>query len=521
MTNEINSLPATSAAMSGARPMVGGAELVRLLQPAEGLLAVGDSARAEVLALKQGAQEFQLLLRLTLFSGAQATVQVSSNRPMDPGAQLLVTQTSAQNLAVTVEQGKRTAVASLTQIDTQKLPVGTLLQGRVLTSQGLPQAAGQPAVFRSIVTLLNSALAGATLTLDSPQPLRPGSLLSAQVQGNQALNVVSLNSRLDQLAVAQQLSTQQNRQASLPGLLSALQGLLQQQQLPEPARLTAERLLASLPDIQQMGDPRTVSQAVANSGLFLEPNLLAGQTPADLKAALLRLVAQLTPGLPGSTAFTPANAATVLAQALPGYVRSALGMLGQVGAKAAPPSFPLPSRDVQNSDGKDDLEHLLRLAGAAIARLQSHQLSSLEQTGRSADGNLQTTWQLEIPMRNLQDIVPLQVKFQREDTPEQDSAADKAERRPAPNKIWRIELAFDLDPLGPLQVQAQLVNGSLSSQLWAERPATASLIESRLSELRERLSGAGLQVGDLLCHHGRPPRGPRTHLEQRWVDETA
>jgi hypothetical protein len=72
-----------------------------------------------------------------------------------------------------------------------------------------------------------------------------------------------------------------------------------------------------------------------------------------------------------------------------------------------------------------------------------------------------------------------------------------------------------------LQVQAQLVQGHLSGQLWAERPATAQLIGKQLGELRERLLARGLNVGQLQCHPGTPPQGPRTRLEQRWVDDTA
>lgn len=120
------------------------------------------------------------------------------------------------------------------------------------------------------------------------------------------------------------------------------------------------------------------------------------------------------------------------------------------------------------SENADDLETVLKLAAAAISRLQSHQLSGLEQTRTTADGGVLTTWQLEIPMRNLQDIVPLQVKIQREETPDKDEAAEKPDNpiKPAKEKLWRVELAFDLEPLGPLQVQAQLAHGSLSSQLW-------------------------------------------------------
>jgi hypothetical protein len=117
-------------------------------------------------------------------------------------------------------------------------------------------------------------------------------------------------------------------------------------------------------------------------------------------------------------------------------------------------------------------------------------------------------------MRNQQELIPLQVKLQQE----QDARQEKDTRK---ESLWRVELAFDLEPLGPLQVQAQLLQGSLSSQLWAERPATASLIDHELRHLRERLLAAGLNVGELACRQGKPPQGQRTNLEQRWVDETA
>jgi hypothetical protein len=177
---------------------------------------------------------------------------------------------------------------------------------------------------------------------------------------------------------------------------------------------------------------------------------------------------------------------------------------------------------LQSLDGEGDLEQLLRLAAAAVSRLQSHQLSSLEQTGVTDDGRLLSTWQLEIPMRNLQDIVPLQVKFQREEAPEREPQPnERRDEREPKQQLWRVDLAFDMEPLGPMQIQAQLIAGSLSSQLWAERPYTADLIENNLFALRQRLLDRGLNVGDIDCHLGTPPQGNQTRLEHRWVDETA
>jgi len=524
MTGEMNILPLPPTSPATTRPLAVSGELLKLLTPIEGLITAGQTAKAEVLSLKQADQTFQLLLKVTLESGRQTTVQATSSQPLPQGTNIAVTQPSAGNLAITVQQAIASSVATLTRLDTAQLPVGTLLQGKVLTSQVLQQVPGQPTVFRSMVTLLNTALSGSTLSIDSPQPLRIGTLLSAQVQDTQTLKFVPLSNRQEQLAVTQQLGTQASRQGSLDGLLKLLQNLPPSDQTSKDLRAVVDKLLAGLPDVQQLSTPKGLALALAGSGAFLESKLLTGQNPTlapDMKADLLKLIAQLTPSLPASTNLGAIIAANTLAQAMPSFVRNALGMLGQVSAKPSPTSFPLPERLLQSGDDEDDLEHLLRLAAAAVSRLQSHQLSSLEQTGVTSDGRLMSTWQLEIPMRNLQDIVPLQIKFQREDTPEKEQPQERRDEREPKQQMWRVELAFDMEPLGPMQIQAQLIKGSLSSQLWAERPYTASLIENNLAALRQRLLASGLNVGDLDCHQGKPPQGPQTRLEQRWVDETA
>ena len=143
----------------------------------------------------------------------------------DRGTSLAVTQPSAGNLAITVQQAIASSVAALTRLDTSQLPPGTLIQAKVLTTQMLPQGTSQPAIYRSLVSLLNTAQSGATLSIESPQPLRIGSLLSALVSDAQTLNFVPLSSRQEQLAIAAQLASQQSRQGSLSSLINALQNL--------------------------------------------------------------------------------------------------------------------------------------------------------------------------------------------------------------------------------------------------------------------------------------------------------
>ncbi len=541
MTGDITSVPATNATMTLLRAGISPAQVLTMLQSAENLIPEGETANAEVLTLKQVNQNFQLLLRLVLANGSLTNLPVTSSVPFTPGSLLQVAQASANELTLTLQQLNGALKNSMTSIDTRQLPVGTLLQGKVMTSQEITQAVNQPAAqnpaaatpaYRSIVMLLNTALAGSSLTIESPQPLTVGSLLSAQVQGNQALNFVALPGRFDQLAVAQQLSAQQNRQGSLDTLINALQNLQSgsptsnSSAISAPLQASINQLLADLPDVEQMTTPKGVAQALNASGVFLEARLLAGLNPAqmpDMKANLMRLIAQILPGLPDNMSYGAAAASNTLARTMPNAIRNALGTLGLVAARTQPSIFPLPSRTVSGGDKEDDLEILLKLAAAAVSRLQSHQLGGLEQTRTNADGTQVTTWQLEVPMRNAHDIVPLQVKVQREDTPDQEAAEDRddVEIKDTREKLWKVDLAFDLEPLGPLQVHAQLLRGTLSSQLWAERPDSAALIEHELGYLRERLIACGLAVGELACSHGAPPSGPRTALEQRWIDENA
>lgn len=496
------------------RATVNAADLaVKLLQPLDGQMASGESAKAEVIAVREQAQSFQLLLKLTLDSGRQTTLQAESTRLLPQGTQLAVTALSDTRLNAVLQIG---GDKPLTQLDLQQLPPGTLVQGKVISRDALPGQTTQTAqaVYRLVVSLLNTPLAGSKLALDSPLPLPVGSLLSAQVQGSQSLNFLPLSGRLDQLVLGQQLATQQNRQASLEGLFKGLQDLGEGD---DALRGSIDKLLGALPDSAQLSTAKGLAQALQNSGMLLEAKLLHGQTaglPQDLKANLLRLIAQMLPQLPGGAGGL-AGLQDAITQNLPALARQILGINGSGSARQQGLGFPLPSRLLQNLEGEADLETVLKLAAAAISRLQTHQLSSLAQTQVDANGNLVTTWQLELPMRHQQDILPLQVKLQRE---ESDAKADKNEQK---EPLWRIDLAFDLPHLGHLQVRAQLLRGSLSSQLWAERADTTDLINAELGHLRERLQAAGLEVGELACSQGMPPQGPKTSLEQRWVDETA
>ena len=76
---EISGSRPVAPAPAANRPAVSAADLaVKLLKPLDGLMAAGESAKAEVVAVKEGVQNFQLMLRVTLDGGRQATLQALS-----------------------------------------------------------------------------------------------------------------------------------------------------------------------------------------------------------------------------------------------------------------------------------------------------------------------------------------------------------------------------------------------------------------------------------------------------------
>ncbi|MGS0940503.1 flagellar hook-length control protein FliK [Pseudomonas luteola] len=505
---DIGTIRPASAPVVPTRAALPAEPVVRITLPTESPLLPGETAQAQVVALKQSLQSFQLLLQLTLANGRQLTLPAESTSPLPTGSLLNIMALSSTRLAVQIEAKAETPLKSL---DTKALPPGTLLQTRVVISQPADASEGQIS-FKSVVTLLNGALAGKQLIIESLNALKPGSLITVAVRDAQQVALVPSSGRLDQIELGHQLTAQFQRQGSLAQLFQALPLLTDSPATRGVLRDTLGQLLASVPEVEELKNPNVVKSLFERSGILLERHLISGETerlPQDYKTLLLRLIGQLSQTTTTST-FPP----QVGVPNLPGSLRNALTALGQGNPKHAALSFPLPSRIVSSLlQGGMELEELLKLATAALSRLQTHQLSGVEQTQHYSDGSMLLTWQGELPMRNGERITCLQYKLQ-----EERPSKSASELR---DSIWKLDLAFDLEPLGNMQVEAKLARGTLSSQFWAEQKETAALITHELEHFKERLLEAGLLVGELQCTLGKPVRGLRTHIEERWIDENA
>jgi hypothetical protein len=193
------------------------------------------------------------------------------------GSNVAVSQTPTGNLALSLQQALSANVAALTRIDTTQMPVGTLLQGKGADHADAAARHHAAGDLPFAGDLLNNAMAGATLTVDSPQPLRVGSLLSAVVQNAQTLNFVPLSA---QGSVGHYPTTL--HPAKSPRLAGRSSAHCKTCPATTRHRPTCARpptvCWPPCPTWRKSAIPKVLAQVIQNSGAFLKPNCLPGKT---------------------------------------------------------------------------------------------------------------------------------------------------------------------------------------------------------------------------------------------------
>lgn len=287
------------------------------------------------------------------------------------------------------------------------------------------------------------------------------------------------------------------RQQPLQHLLQLVQNLRnlppaqQQSLLPAPVRQSLAAISQHIHTPAQLADPKQLQLALANSGVQLEARLqqLPGSgaqpnlAPLDLKAALLQLAQRLP--APGS------------APALP--LTTLLHLLKHLSGPAA--------ADAKLSQDQL-LQSLQQQLQGAIAKLQAQQLHSLSQQLSQPDQPLSQHWSIELPVRLGEQIQPLQVRIdedwiEREPDKENDSTEPTA---PVKERLWTVMLSLELPEHGKFHAQLKIIRDSVSASLWAEQLQTLQTARAHLDLLRQRLTGAGVNVVALDCYPGAPPQ---------------
>lgn len=476
----------------GDKAPAGPAATLTRLDP--GQFPPGTTVQARVISQQQMDQtRFAVLAKVIQGANSGLNLSLTTNKPLEPGS-LLTARVGTQGELRVPDPGRQV----LQQV---------LSQGLRETLQR--QGSAEPLLNRlQQLASVAAAAAGQTspATAPGPEKLSPGATSTTP------------GPPLQPTTAADKLATQ---------VQSAVRQVLQQ--VTTPAQLMT---------------PAGVEQAVQRSGLFLEPNLTqladllkggqapaggreAGASPAGTaplpQPALAKLLAALAalPVTPGAPPLPGADLKAALINLLVNVQQqlppTALKFLTlppgpwTQGMGPAPGGFPLPPRAMQALSETPDLGSLLRLTAALLSRIQHHQLQSLGQSQTFTDGSTQTTWQLEIPLRDGQQFNHVQVRIQRDDEAPSKKAGEQT-------PFWEVRLAFTLDHLGALQAIAKLYKGRVNTQFWAEQPHTLSLLNAELTLLRDRLLAKGLEVGEISCHQGTPPQ-PNQALQQRWIDE--
>ncbi len=308
------------------------------------------------------------------------------------------------------------------------------------------------------------------------------------------------------------------KQASMATLLANLVWLNQSasKTVPIPAAVLniAKQLIKQLPTKGSGTNTEQLKYGILNSGVFLESKLsklarnkatqiaqekISSSTAirstdtlsADLKLNLLRL-------------FTAIQQTTKTDNS----VHSQIPMAQTGSQPFIPPSLPgktpLAQARVQaNLAGLSNLPLLLSALGkqveSSLARTQLHQAASLP-----GDEQAPLNLAFELPIRNHQhiDIFDLIISEDEKNHPNEKNNKQQ----------WNVNLAFDLDGLGPVQVKLKMIDNQVSTTFWTESVATRQLLSQHMENLRQRYHQAGLESSELSCYPGTAPSTVSTRL---------
>lgn len=391
----------------------------------------------------------------------------------------------------------------------------------------------------ALLTLLQA------LTPASAAPAaHPGTTLTPTPPPNPALTAAPAHSGQPSLTAA--LSAGPGITAATPVIANATPG-----QPPEAVRQLLQQWQQQLPDVQQLSQPGGIRHSIQNSGLSYEQQLfsLLGRSSGSPAAALtpdsgplFRTLWQRALAIP-ETGTAPATGSALSVSQILQQVKARLENTSSATSDAArstetavsqPPSLlqALLGRDHKavlgralllwaqqlqtpadsHSSGPRSLPLLpfsegpeaFRLLQSALAQTEQEQVQRLQQ------GSDQ--WQLQIPLylRDGQHTREIALHLSKE------PAGQEADGRPAVR--WRLRLHFDLQQLGPLDVDIELQLPAVSATFWSLQPQTLHSLNQTLKPLRQRLQAMGVNVETLQARHGQLPEPARNRISQRLID---
>ena len=178
---------------------------------------------------------------------------------------------------------------------------------------------------------------------------------------------------------------------------------------------------------------------------------------------------------------------------------------GQIQVQAQPQVSPT----IKGNEMADALVSiLLKQVKGAIARVTLHQMASQTQRQEGQTGNTLLSFELPFLHNNQANVM----QFKIEEELEQKKPGEKQQE-----KRWVVQMGFDIEGLGPMLCQINLVKHSASVSFWAEWENTLSHTKAHVDYLQTALQEMGLKVEKLQGHLGIPTK-EKARLTNQLVD---
>jgi len=420
-------------------------KLLQNLQPGQLLKAtVVGQASENIVKLKMGTQELVAHTRLRLEIGQKLTMEVRKGGEI-PELKLLREHSSAEVKA-----------KILRQVLPKQIPQAKFFNTLQLLERATPEL---------IQKLLPELLRKST-----QHPEQKGSIPLPQKTDTTPLQKPLTDLLQNQPPKVVQKPAESQQQPAQPTTPTSASASASTKALPSDLQKTIQTILAKvLPQGTNISAPQ-IRQLLLSSGLFLEANLASGnpaQASGDLKANLLNLLLLLRHHLQ------------------PDQIQQQIKLPQSQQSKATAAAS-------GNRTLFQLLGELVRQTEGSLARVQTHQLSSLPR--EEASGQI---WQFELPIQQPDRVDSFLIRLEQEQQGKKKKAGE----------AWKITLNFDFSPLGPIEAKLSLKGEEISALFLVEQATSAALLEQSLPKLNDAFTRVGLKVGHLHSQQGKsePP----------------
>ncbi|CBL45075.1 Hypothetical protein HDN1F_14920 [gamma proteobacterium HdN1] len=180
--------------------------------------------------------------------------------------------------------------------------------------------------------------------------------------------------------------------------------------------------------------------------------------------------------------------------------------------------LPLPhlarGRQISKNDRMEDiLSLLLKRTQQSIDRIHLQQLANAGVTPREqAHAPAQMSLSFDLPILFGGHLHTINARIEEDEVASREDASVTKKVRQ-----WTVSLGFDLEGLGPMFCQLQMVSNRASLQFWAEQSTTLALTRSNMDFLTRSLGEMGVSLDETRCHEGMPKQ-TQVRFSQQLVD---